>query len=50
MQKAIGRLKSEYIKIAAECLRRQPQSKVWILNSDVHTIESGEVVTVGVKL
>lgn len=43
-QKAIGRSKTEYVKNAAECLGRQPQSNVWILNSDVHTNENGEVI------
>ena len=35
--------KVRYVKQAAECLRQQPGSHVWVLNESVHLDENGEL-------
>jgi hypothetical protein len=38
--------KHEYVKTAAECLGRQPDSKVWVMSRDTQIDEDGEFIPV----
>ena len=40
-----GVRRNEYIKKAAECLGRQPDSKIWVLNEELTFNDDGDIIT-----
>ena len=43
IQNGVPRL--QYVKKAAECLGRQPGSKIWVLNSEIQVDDNGDLIT-----